>query len=169
MYPANEFVEEFVGADRSLKRLALQRVRDIDLWTAAQVRVGEPVSEARAKIADSDIDIALLVDDHNRPEGWLSEGAFHGERVERKLRSPAEPVVELDDILRDALAHLLTSETRYGPVVDSHGCVAGVLSLEVISNFLHEAPIEARTGAELIEGNGDRAQPAEPAASREEA
>jgi len=169
MYPNGEFVEEFVGADRSLKRLALQRVRDIDLWKAALVRVGEPVSDARAKIADSDIEYALLVDDHGRPEGWLSESALHGERVEHKLRSSAEPCVELDDILRDALADLLTSDTLYGPVVDDQGKVAGVLSLEVIGNFLHEAPTEARSGAELIEGIEDRAQPAEPAASREEA
>ena len=34
MYPASRFVEDFVGADRALKRLALQRVRDIDLWKA---------------------------------------------------------------------------------------------------------------------------------------
>ena len=42
MYPANPFVEDFVGADRALKRLALQRVRDVDLWKAPLVRVGEP-------------------------------------------------------------------------------------------------------------------------------
>nr|MBA3510133.1 ATP-binding cassette domain-containing protein [Thermoleophilaceae bacterium] len=42
MYPNGKFVEDFVGADRALKRLALQRVRDIDLWKAATVRVGEP-------------------------------------------------------------------------------------------------------------------------------
>ncbi len=150
MYPADEFVEEFVGADRSLKRLALQRVRDIDLWKAAQVRVGEPVSEAHRKIEDSDIAYALLVDDQGRPVGWLSDAALTGERVERKLRSSAEPCVELDDILRDALADLLTSDTRYGTVVDKAGKVAGVLSIEVIGNFLHEAPTEARTGAELV-------------------
>src|SRR5206468_7721650 len=34
MAPANDFVEDFVGADRALKRLALMRVRDIDLWQA---------------------------------------------------------------------------------------------------------------------------------------
>jgi osmoprotectant transport system ATP-binding protein len=34
MAPATEFVEDFVGADRALKRLALLRVRDIDLWEA---------------------------------------------------------------------------------------------------------------------------------------
>ena len=33
MSPADEFVEDFVGADRALKRLALMRVADIDLWT----------------------------------------------------------------------------------------------------------------------------------------
>ncbi len=158
-----------MGADRALKRLALQRVRDIDLWKVAQVRAGEPVAQAKSKIADSDIEYALLVDDQDRPQGWLSESAFHGERVERKLRSPAEPIVELDDILRDALADLLTSETRYGPVVDDQGKVAGVLSLEVISNFLHDAPTETRTSVELIEDDEDRAQPAEPAASGEEA
>ena len=47
MYPAEPFVEDFVGADRALKRLALQRVRDIDLWKAATVRAGEAVAEAR--------------------------------------------------------------------------------------------------------------------------
>jgi osmoprotectant transport system ATP-binding protein len=40
MRPADQFVEDFVGADRSLKRLALQRVRDIDLWKAALVHAG---------------------------------------------------------------------------------------------------------------------------------
>ena len=32
MAPADGFVEDFVGADRALKRLALMRVSDIDLW-----------------------------------------------------------------------------------------------------------------------------------------
>jgi osmoprotectant transport system ATP-binding protein len=150
MYPESRFVEDFVGADRALKRLALQRVRDIDLWRAATVRVGEPVAEAKRKIADADMSYALLVDDAGRPEGWLSDRALAGERVERDLRSEAKPTVELDDVLRDALADLLASESRYGPVVDGDGCTAGVLSLEVIGRFLHEAPIEARSGADLV-------------------
>ena len=151
MYPASKFVEDFVGADRALKRLALQRVRDIDLWKAAIVRVGEPVAEARAKLADADLEMALLVDDSHRPLGWLSEAALSGERVEDKRRSEAEPIVEMDDILRDALSDLLASDTRYGPVVDNSGKVVGVLSLEVIGGFLHEPSSEARSGADLVE------------------
>jgi len=151
MYPADKFVEDFVGSDRALKRLALQRVRDIDLWKVAFARVGEPTREVRAKVEDADLPIALLLDDRKRPLGWLSERGLQGERVEAELRSPAEPVVELDDILRDALSDLLTNETHYAAVVDASGQVAGVLSLEVISRFLHAAPTESRHGAELVE------------------
>ena len=41
MAPADEFVEDFVGADRALKRLALMRVSDIDLWEAPLAFVGQ--------------------------------------------------------------------------------------------------------------------------------
>jgi osmoprotectant transport system ATP-binding protein len=149
-FPADDFVKDFVGADRALKRLALQRVRDIDLWKAATVRVGESSAEARAKIQEADLHIALLVDGDGKPEGWLSERALSGERVERELRSPAEPVVELDDILRDALSDLLESETQYAPVVDARGGVAGVLSIEVISHVLNSPPEELPSAAELV-------------------
>jgi osmoprotectant transport system ATP-binding protein len=150
MYPADKFVEDFVGADRALKRLALQRVRDIDLWKAAAVRVGTPVAEARRLIDDSDISIALLVDERGRPQGWLSDRALAGERVTADVRSPAEPLLDLDEVLRDALAELLASETRYGAVVDDEGALAGVLSLEVVQQFLQSAPAEARSGAEMV-------------------
>jgi osmoprotectant transport system ATP-binding protein len=150
MHPASRFVEDFVGADRALKRLALQRVRDIDLWTAAAIRVGTPVAEARKMLEEADVPYAMLVDEHRRPKGWLSDRALTGERVTADLRSPAEPLLDLDDVLRDALAHLLSSETRYGPVVDADGSLAGILSLEVIQHFLHSAPSDSPTGADLL-------------------
>jgi osmoprotectant transport system ATP-binding protein len=149
MYPSEPFVEDFVGADRALKRLALQRVRDIDLWKAAIVRAGEPVAEARKKVEEADLDIPLLVDDHGRPIGWLSERGLQGERVREELRSPAEPVVELDDILRDALSDLLQSDTQYGPVVDADGAVAGVLSMEVLAHALSQRAEHIPTASEL--------------------
>ena len=150
MRPNGRFVEDFVGSDRALKRLALQRVRDIDLWKAPLVRVGESVAEARAKVASSDLPYPLLVDDRGRPLGWLGERALTGERVEADLRSPAEPVVELDDVLRDALADLLQHEAQYGPVVDSQGAVAGVLSIEIIGHALKADPETVPHGAEAF-------------------
>ena len=150
MYPNGPFVEDFVGADRALKRLALQRVRDIDLWKAPLVRVGEPVAEARAKVAESDLPYPLLVDGDGRPLGWLSERALTGERVTDELRSKAEPMVELDDVLRDALSDLLAHEAQYGPVVDARGSIAGVLSLEIIGHALREPADQVRHGADAL-------------------
>ncbi len=150
MAPASEFVEDFVGADRALKRLALQRVRDIDLWTVATCRVGEPTAGVRARVADADLDIALLVDEQQKPVGWLSERGLVGERVRVELRSRADPIVELDDILRDALSDLLAKESMYGPVVDARGHVVGALSIQAISHAIGHARDEVRGAAERV-------------------
>jgi osmoprotectant transport system ATP-binding protein len=148
MYPANKFVEDFVGADRALKRLALQRVRDVDLWKAPLVRVGEPVAEAKAKVADSEVPYPLLVDGDGRPLGWLSERGLTGERVTEELRSKPGPRIELDDVLRDALSDLLADEAQYAPVVDERGAVSGVLSIEILSHALQTDPEQVPSGAD---------------------
>jgi osmoprotectant transport system ATP-binding protein len=153
-YPASRFVEDFVGADRALKRLALQRVRDIDLWKAPLVRAGEPVAEALAKVEDSDLPYPLLVDGDGKPLGWLSERGLQGERVKAELRSGPEPVVELDDVLRDALSDLLQNEARYGPVVDARGAVRGVLSIEVLGQALRADPEQVPHGADAALAQG---------------
>jgi osmoprotectant transport system ATP-binding protein len=139
MSPQNDFVEDFVGADRALKRLSLLRVHDIDLWKAPLARVGEPTANVRAAIQTADIPHPLAVDDEGRPVGWLSERDLAQETVPARPDTVADPIVELDDVLRDALSDLLRYDTQYGPVVDERGRVAGVLSVEIISHFLSSA------------------------------
>jgi osmoprotectant transport system ATP-binding protein len=138
MSPANEFVEDFVGADRALKRLALMRVADIDLWEAPLAFVGQATAEVRAKLTAPDVEVPypLLVDSERRPLGWLSERDLAAETVPGQADSPLGPVLELDDVMRDALADLLQGEAQYAAVVDHGGRIAGVLSVEIISEFL---------------------------------
>ncbi|HEX6601295.1 MAG TPA: ABC transporter ATP-binding protein [Solirubrobacterales bacterium] len=152
MAPANEFVEDFVGADRALKRLALMRVRDINLWEAPLAFVGQATGEVRAKLAAPDVEVAypLLVDSERRPLGWLSERDLTGSTVPSQPDSPLGPVLELDDVMRDALADLLQAQSQYAPVVDREGRIAGVLSVEIISEFLGspEAKSDEHPGVE---------------------
>jgi osmoprotectant transport system ATP-binding protein len=149
MYPAEPFVEDFVGSDRALKRLALQRVRDIDLWKAPLVRIGEPVADVKARLNEADLEIPLVIDEEGRPKGWLSERGLQGERVREDYRSAPDPIVELDDILRDALSDLLAADSQYGPVVDANGEVAGVLSMEALSHALTVPADQVPSATEL--------------------
>jgi osmoprotectant transport system ATP-binding protein len=138
--PADAFVEDFVGADRALKRLSLQRVRDVDLWRVATVRVGDSIAEARRKVETADVPTPLLVDERGAPLGWLPERALTGDTVSDARRVDPEPVVECDDVLRDALSDLLSHDSMYAPVVDDQGVVTGVLSIELLAQLTAKDP-----------------------------
>ncbi len=150
MAPADDFVEDFVGADRALKRLSLMRVSDIDLWEAPLAYVGQATSEVRAKLAGAEVPYALVIDSERRPLGWLSDDDLLAETVPATPDTSPEPLLERDDVMRDALSDLLQAETRYAPVVDAEGRIAGVLSVEIISEFLTspEALTEEHVAAE---------------------
>jgi osmoprotectant transport system ATP-binding protein len=136
MAPADDFVEDFVGADRALKRLALMRVGDVDLWEAPLAFVGQASAEVRAKLDGAEVPHALLVDSERRPLGWLSKSDLQGELVPSHPDTSPDPILDRDDVLRDALSDLLQKETMYAPVVDGDRRIAGILSVEIISEFL---------------------------------
>jgi osmoprotectant transport system ATP-binding protein len=150
MAPADDFVEDFVGADRALKRLALMRVRDVDLWEAPLAFIGQSTTEVRAKLDGAEVPHPLLVDADRRPVGWLSERDLARDTVPERPDTGPEPILDGDDVMRDALADLLQSETQYAPVTDAAGRIAGVLSVEIISEFLAspEAKVEEHAAAE---------------------
>jgi osmoprotectant transport system ATP-binding protein len=108
MTPADEFVEDFVGADRALKRLALTQAGQVDL---------RPV--------DDGLPFALVRDESGRPVAWERGSERHPVRTVRS-----------DESLRDALSDLLRSPVQLGAVVDAEGRVEGVLGLDVIHELL---------------------------------
>jgi osmoprotectant transport system ATP-binding protein len=136
MAPADGFVEDFVGADRALKRLSLMRVGDIDLWEAPLAFVGQATGEVLAKLDGAEVPHALLVDSERRPLGWLSAKDLRSATVPAVADSSPDPVLDVSDVLRDALSDVLQAESRYAPVVDGTGRIAGVLSVEIVSEFL---------------------------------
>ncbi len=150
MAPADGFVEDFVGADRALKRLSLLRVGDINLWEAPLAFVGQASAEVRAKLEGAEVPHALLVDSERRPLGWLSDRDLTGDVVPAVADSSPNPVLDVSDVMRDALSDLLQAESQYAPVVDGRGRIAGVLSVEIVSEFLtsDEALTDEHSAAE---------------------
>jgi osmoprotectant transport system ATP-binding protein len=136
MEPADEFVEDFVGADRALKRLALLRVKNVDLWKAPVAKAGDPAEPVRTALRAAEVPHAVLIDSENRPLGWLSERDLESETVPGTPDSAAEPLLDGDMTLRDGLATLLAGGPQYAAVTDGRGRLDGVLSVEIISDFL---------------------------------
>jgi osmoprotectant transport system ATP-binding protein len=80
-HPADVFVEDFVGGDRALKRLALRRVSDLELGppTAAgdvRLRCDQPLRDALSTLLEAGVQQAAVLDDDGRPVGTLSVGSI---------------------------------------------------------------------------------------------
>ena len=136
--PASDFVERFVGADRGLKRLSLARVRDVPLIEPITVRAGEPTADAVRRLDRSDgIGYALLVDDADRPLGWIDRDDLAGAGpVDAGAATPGPTPVQAETTLRDALSVMLASSVQLGVVVDERDRVVGLVSVDAISDAL---------------------------------
>jgi osmoprotectant transport system ATP-binding protein len=145
--PASEFVERFVGADRGLKRLSLARVGDLELIEAVPVRAGEERRDVRARLDRvEELEYALLVDDDDRPLGWIDQADLTGDGpIDADAATPGAPTVERETTLRDALSALLGSSVQLGVVVDEHERVLGLVSVDAIGEALR-APVESVGG-----------------------
>jgi len=134
--PADSFVEDFVGSDRALKRLSLIPISEVDLWTAVTVREGEEHAVATTDLQKSELNHVIVLDSEERPLGWVSEPGLGEGSDGRSRLSPVEPLIDMRSTLRDGLSALLQSGVQYAPVIDDGGRLAGVLSMEIISDFL---------------------------------
>jgi osmoprotectant transport system ATP-binding protein len=91
LHPANAFVEDFVGADRALKRLSLMKVSDIPREALGAVGDGldvpedTPVRTALSELLGRGETHGRVLDAEGRPVGSLSVEAIarlaHGERL----------------------------------------------------------------------------------------
>ena len=134
-HPANDFVAQFVGADRGLKRLALTKLADLDLIGATTVRQGDDVAAARSRLADGTS--LLVVDDDGRPIGEVPADRLGAGKVEPSDIRRLDQTVTSSVTMREALSLMMTDSLRPLVVVDGDGKVAGYVSIELINRTLH--------------------------------
>ncbi len=137
--PASEYVARFVGSDRGLKRLSLYRVGDVALEEPPLVRPGESSESVRRRALEADVRFMLLVDDHERPLGWLDATDLPASgRVSEDLADPMSPLLDRRDTLKDATSRLLDEEVGNGVVVDRAGRVLGLLTLSAVMDWMQD-------------------------------
>jgi osmoprotectant transport system ATP-binding protein len=139
--PADDFVARFVGVDRGLKRLALRRVGDLELRPVERARPGTDVAEARARAAADPLGYLLLVDDAERPIGWVRAADIPAAgTLDAAMATPMSPLLDRRATLKDALSLLLDSGVQAGIVVDRHGAVQGIVTADMIADLLRADP-----------------------------
>ncbi|MDQ3940560.1 MAG: betaine/proline/choline family ABC transporter ATP-binding protein [Actinomycetota bacterium] len=131
--PANDFVRQFVGPERGLKRLALMKVSDIQVEEGPVVTPSTTSDEARRAMEKFDYDWTSVVQD-GELLGWVDEAALRGKTtVGEATPRPFSAYVTKQDTLRQALDSIVTSRTQVAVVASEGQHYAGILSLERIS------------------------------------
>jgi osmoprotectant transport system ATP-binding protein len=131
--PANRFVEEFVGAERGLKRLALIKVTDIGTEDGPVLAPSASVDEARKVMANFGLDWVAVVDG-GQLRGWVDENALAGHtRVGETQARPFSAYVTKESSLREALDSIVTSRTNVAVVLGEGQEYVGILTVERIS------------------------------------
>lgn len=134
--PANEFVSEFVGAERGLKRLALVDVAAIELEPGPVVAPSTDAEEARRVVQAHGLGWTSVVEDKTLL-GWVDLEALEGcGDVHETHPRPFAAHLTAESSLREALDAMVTSETMGAVVVGEGGQYVGLLTIEHISRQL---------------------------------
>jgi osmoprotectant transport system ATP-binding protein len=131
--PASDFVADFLGAERGLKRLALIPVSAVK---AEPGPVVSPDDDGGAALAAADAfgsDWVVVVDDR-RLLGWVdaTEAAKRAKIADAEVR-PFKLQVNADDSLRAALNAMVQSHTGVAARVSDGDRYQGLVTLELLS------------------------------------
>jgi osmoprotectant transport system ATP-binding protein len=151
--PASEFVARFVGADRGLKRLSLTRVNDVELGQAPTAHAGDDAAAARERTRRNELPFLLLLDEGDRPVGWIDESRLPASgTIRESLVGATSPLLDRRTTLKDALSMLLDADVQVGVVTDRRGAYRGIVSVEQIATFMRESAREAQVRADESAG-----------------
>ncbi|MCW2742900.1 MAG: opuCA [Blastococcus sp.] len=116
--PANEFVADFVGADRGLKRLAVTGIDAADLERPPVVHVADGLADARGALDRAGARWAVVLDDDENLHGWLSADRATGAGTVGSTARRMTAWVPVDASLKTAMAVMLQEEAGWVAVLD---------------------------------------------------
>jgi osmoprotectant transport system ATP-binding protein len=132
--PASDFVADFLGAERGLKRLALIPVSAVKAETGPVVAPGDDGQRALSAAEAYGSDWLVVVDEDRRLLGWAhaAEAAERGRVGDAEVR-PFQLQVRADDSLRAALNAMVQSRTGVAVRVSDGDRYEGIVTMELLS------------------------------------
>ncbi|MGA5500568.1 ABC transporter ATP-binding protein [Streptomyces umbrinus] len=165
-HPADDFVADFVGQDRGIRRLSFVKAADLPLREGLVLPADSPVARARA----ADEPWVLVVDGDRRPLGWaaVADLPTGGTLADAALTPLGHTFSLAGDSARAALDAALLSPSRLAVGVDPQGAVVGVADAYELSAAMTGDGAGADAAAEEKVGDAAAAPETARAATTEE-
>jgi osmoprotectant transport system ATP-binding protein len=146
--PADDFVAEFVGADRGLRRLAVTPIELVDLEHPPLVQTADTLAEARQRMVAEEARWAIAIDESGALRGWIGADESQGagtvaDRVERM-----DAWVGHDSSLKDALSTMLQWDAGWVAVLEGEKFL-GVLTPNTLHTALRRSVYAEEEGVAL--------------------
>jgi osmoprotectant transport system ATP-binding protein len=116
--PASDFVADFVGADRGLRRLAVTDITEEDLEHPPIVALDDTVADARQAMSGSQW--AVVLDGAGDLHGWVRDSMLAGSGTVRDHAHRFDATVDAGASLKDAFAEMLQHDAGWVAVVDGN-------------------------------------------------
>ena len=130
--PANDFVVDFLGAERGLKRLALIPVSEVKAEPGPVVRPGQTRVEAEAAANAAGTDWVVIVAPDGQLLGWRHLDELH-DPVDAAQARPFVTTVDATSSLRAALDAMVTSRTGVAVRVSDGRTYQGIITQELLA------------------------------------
>jgi osmoprotectant transport system ATP-binding protein len=135
--PTDEYVENFLGFDRGIRRLAFFSAGQLDLETGTVLPGDTSVEQARAAAQRAGESWLLVTDANTKPQGWFALADLDSQPGRETLGTLSLPLAPLGhtfqvgrDSLRAALDATVLSRTGRAAGVDDQGRVLGITTYE---------------------------------------
>jgi osmoprotectant transport system ATP-binding protein len=144
-HPAEEFVEDFVGAGAALKQLTLTRVADVELQTPGTARVGESSAEVIRRARAAGERHVVVLDGRDRPVRWVTLRELERSTTLAGWVDENLPTVGLRGTLNDALDTMLVSSQGGAIVTGRRDAYVGVITVETVMAAIQRSREEVAT------------------------
>ncbi|MGH3417765.1 MAG: ABC transporter ATP-binding protein [Actinocrinis sp.] len=150
--PVDEFVEQFLGADRGIRRLTFFPSLGLSLSEAPVIGSDTASPSARDAALAAGTPWLLIVDAERKPLGWVNPAALpNSGPVGRARMIPAGHAFKAGtDSLRAALDSAVLSPTGWAIGADPDGRVLGVISQESIAAAIRAAHAQETADQERV-------------------
>ncbi len=139
-HPADSFVSDFVGSDRTLKRLQLLKVSDAMMQDPPRVRADDTLKTAAALMEENGHSAVVMVGPRGRVRGFVSLKTAQENKGKVGEHSEALPTtIKLEENLRTAVSTMFRHDITWLACTDDDGFYKGYVTLRGITRLLAEA------------------------------